>query len=87
METYKIGLSGIHGKITLDDTYLEMKNFIGVTLFRVPIKEVKTVVTAKSSFLKSFIKVMGAGTELGSAELTAPEAAKVQEWINARLKN
>ncbi|QQR54892.1 hypothetical protein IPG41_06990 [Candidatus Peregrinibacteria bacterium] len=87
METYKIGLSGVLGKLTLDDTYLEFRSFLGAVLFRVPRSEVKTVSVVKSTFTKSFIKVMGAGAELGSAELPTAYAYKVQDWITSSIKN
>lgn len=86
METYKIGLSGVLGKLTLDDTYLELKSLMGAVLFRVAVSEVKTVSVVKSTFTKSFVKIMGAGSELGTAELPTAYAYKVQDWISSRIK-
>lgn len=85
MQTYKIGALGLGGKITIDDTYLKFQGYYGAA-FRVPLNQVQTVSVDAAHFGKSYLRIMGAGSELASTKLPTTWANNAQDWILEQIK-
>lgn len=82
MKTFKLGLLGIGGKVTIDDSFL--KYSAGGPLgkkFRVALKDITAVSVQESHWGNSYVKILGNGTELASTRIPANWAFKLQDWL------
>jgi len=77
---FKLGLFGAGGKLTIETGFLNFSHPYGRT-FRVPIKNIETVVVDAKGLGKGILKIIGHGAELASVEMPIRWANKSQAWI------
>ncbi|MFA6527586.1 MAG: hypothetical protein WCT20_04135 [Candidatus Babeliales bacterium] len=75
-----IGFLGAGGKLVIDHMFLSYSHPYGHK-FKVPSKDVETVIVDDIGWGKAKLKIIGRGTELASAKMPIPWANKCQEWI------
>ncbi|MDP3955902.1 MAG: hypothetical protein Q8Q18_01510 [bacterium] len=76
----KLGPLGVGGKLKIEQGFLNFSHPYGRT-FRVPIKDIETVVVDAKGLGKGILKIIGHGAELASAEMPIRWANKSQAWI------
>jgi hypothetical protein len=83
-QKYNIGnfLSG--KKLFLDDKFLEYKNIYGGN-FRIPTRDIQSVVVSPHSIGYGKVKLLGKGTELAYLVLPLPWAHSTQDWLMSNL--